>query len=249
MSLAASATLVTASSTSLLHHLAASLFTTPARACPYAARHLTSSAHRFSSTRRKLGTTTAYHPPSLEPPPAPPRNASAENTFIAGGVPQFNDIQTPQRALPKDKPANPVPEQRSGLPAEKPYASAAETSVAHMPKPRRKLRARKAAITLSPNAVNHLRNLLELPEPKLIRVGVKNKGCSGMAYNLEYTDKPGMFDEEVDQDGVKVLIDNKALLTIIGSEMDWVEDNLSQRFVFKNPNISKLAGVTTETLD
>lgn len=51
-------------------------------------------------------------------------------------------------------------------------------------------------------------------------------------------DKPGTFDEAVDQDGVKVLIDSKALFSIIGSEMDWVEDKLSRRFVFRNPNIS-----------
>lgn len=48
-----------------------------------------------------------------------------------------------------------------------------------------------------------------------------------------------MFDEAVEQDGVKVLIDSKALFSIIGSEMDWVEDKLNQRFVFRNPNISK----------
>lgn len=59
-----------------------------------------------------------------------------------------------------------------------------------------------------------------------------------MAYHLEYVDKPGTFDEAVEQDGVKVLIDSKALFSIIGSEMDWVEDKLNQRFVFKNPNIS-----------
>ena len=77
------------------------------------------------------------------------------------------------------------------------------------------------------------------PEPKLIKVGVKNRGCSGLAYNLEYVDKPGKFDEMVEQDGVKVLIDSKALFSIIGSEMDWVEDKLNQKFVFHNPNISK----------
>jgi len=94
-------------------------------------------------------------------------------------------------------------------------------------------------MTLSSGAVQQLRELLELPEPKLIRVGVKNRGCSGLAYNLEYVEKPGAFDETVDQDGVKVLIDSKALFSIIGSEMDWVEDKLSRRFVFRNPNISK----------
>ena len=103
---------------------------------------------------------------------------------------------------------------------------------------RPKLRPRKAAISLTATAISHLRELLEPPEPKLIRVGVKNRGCSGLAYHLEYVEKPGAFDEMVEQDGVKVLIDSKALFSIIGSEMDWVEDKLNARFVFRNPNIS-----------
>jgi iron-sulfur cluster assembly protein len=83
-----------------------------------------------------------------------------------------------------------------------------------------------------------VRQLLDQPEPKLIRIGVKNKGCSGSSYSLEYVDRPGTFDELVEQDGVKVLIDSKALIKVIGSEMDWVEDKLSARFTFNNPNIS-----------
>lgn len=94
-------------------------------------------------------------------------------------------------------------------------------------------------MNLTPNAVSQLRAMLDQPEPKLIKVGVRNKGCSGLAYHLEYVDKPGMLDEEVVQDGVKVIIDSKALMSIIGSEMDWVEDKLNQKFVFRNPNISK----------
>ncbi len=94
-------------------------------------------------------------------------------------------------------------------------------------------------MTLTPSATIQLRNLLSQPEPRLIRVGVKNRGCSGLAYSLEYVEKPGSFDETVEQDGVKVLIDSKALFSIIGSEMDWVEDKLNQRFIFRNPNISK----------
>lgn len=100
---------------------------------------------------------------------------------------------------------------------------------------------RKATIKISPSAVTHLRALLDQPEPKLIRIGTKAKGCSGLAYHLEYVDKPSPLDEQVEQDGVKVLIDNKALLNIIGSEMDWLDDKLNQRFVFKNPNISEWA--------
>ncbi|WYZ43463.1 hypothetical protein EsH8_VI_001162 [Colletotrichum jinshuiense] len=109
-------------------------------------------------------------------------------------------------------------------------------------RPRSKLRARKAAMKLSPAAVEQLRALLNQPDPKLIKVGVRNRGCSGLAYHLEYVEKPGSFDEEVVQDGVKVLIDSKALFSIIGSEMDWIEDKLSQRFVFKNPNIKEECG-------
>jgi len=94
-------------------------------------------------------------------------------------------------------------------------------------------------MSITPAAVMQLRNLLDQPTPQLIRVGVKNRGCSGLAYHLEYVDSQGTFDEVVDQDGVKVLIDSKALFSIIGSEMDWLEDKLAARFVFRNPNISE----------
>lgn len=64
------------------------------------------------------------------------------------------------------------------------------------------------------------------PTPQLIRIGVRNKGCAGLSYHLEYVEKPGKFDEIVEQDGVQVLIDSKALFSIIGSEMEWTEDQL-----------------------
>ncbi|GAB1312675.1 Iron-sulfur assembly protein 1 [Madurella fahalii] len=121
--------------------------------------------------------------------------------------------------------------------------STAQTPQQPAPRPRSRLRTpRKAAIKLTPAAVEHVRRLLDQPEPKLIKVGVRNRGCSGLAYNLEYVDKAGAFDETIEQDGVKVLIDSKALFSIIGSEMDWVEDKLSQRFVFRNPNIKEQCG-------
>ncbi|KAL2753510.1 hypothetical protein ACRALDRAFT_2081812, partial [Sodiomyces alcalophilus JCM 7366] len=104
------------------------------------------------------------------------------------------------------------------------------------------LRARKAVMKLTPVAVEQLRSMLEGPDPKLIKVGVRNRGCSGLAYHLEWVDKPGPLDETVEQDGVRVLVDSKALFSIIGSEMDWMEDKLSQRFVFRNPNIKEECG-------
>lgn len=107
---------------------------------------------------------------------------------------------------------------------------------------KRTLRPRKALITLSPTALSHLRALLDQPEPKLIRIGVRNRGCSGLTYELQYITEPGKFDEVVEQDGVKVIIDSKALFSIVGSEMDWVDDKLSSRFVFKNPNSKGTCG-------
>lgn len=97
-------------------------------------------------------------------------------------------------------------------------------------------------MTITAPALDHLRNLLSSPQPKMIRIGVKNRGCSGLAYDLSYVEKPNPLDEVVEQDGVKVLIDSKALFSIIGSEMDWQEDKLSARFVFKNPNVTEQCG-------
>jgi len=97
-------------------------------------------------------------------------------------------------------------------------------------------------MTLTSRAVERLRGLLKGPVPQLIRVGVRNKGCAGMSYHLEYVEKPEKFDEVVEQDGVRVLIDSKALFSIIGSEMDWHEDRLSSKFVFNNPNIKDACG-------
>lgn len=101
---------------------------------------------------------------------------------------------------------------------------------------------KKAAMTLTPRAVQKLRELLNQPEPKMIRIGTKQRGCAGLSYLLEYVNKPGKFDEAVIQDDVTILIDNRALFTIIGSKMDWVEDKLTARFVFDNPNATSTCG-------
>ncbi|KAI7902016.1 uncharacterized protein BX663DRAFT_513235 [Cokeromyces recurvatus] len=106
----------------------------------------------------------------------------------------------------------------------------------------RKLRLRKAPLTLTSAAVTRLREMSQGDKPQFLRVGVKSKGCSGNSYMLEFTDKKGKFDEAVNQEDVTVLVDSKALLTILGSEMDYVEDSLSSQFVFHNPNVKGTCG-------
>ena len=195
-------------------------------------------ALRFSS-RRNLQTATAYRPYTLDPMPSP-RNAGVPETSIAGLPPLPSTSSRSAKPSPAaDQPIS-VPEQEAQKSSSANTSSTATTSATTKPQRKSKLRPRKAAITLSSSAVSHLRELLEQPEAKLVRVGVRNRGCSGLAYHLEYVDKAGAFDETVEQDGVKVLIDSKALFSIIGSEMDWLEDKLNERFIFKNPNISKL---------
>ncbi|WWD02507.1 hypothetical protein V865_000547 [Kwoniella europaea PYCC6329] len=112
--------------------------------------------------------------------------------------------------------------------------------------PRRKveLKGKKAAISMTPSAISRLKALISSPtSPKLLRISVKSRGCAGMAYHLDYVSPPGgKFDEVVEQDGVKVLIDSKALFSIIGSKMDWRDNRLSQGFVFDNPNVVDTCG-------
>ena len=69
-----------------------------------------------------------------------------------------------------------------------------------------------------------------------IRIGVRTKGCSGLSYTLEFADEKGKCDEVVEADGVTILIDPKATMFILGTEMDYVEDKLESGFVFRNPN-------------
>src|SRR5215470_12491391 len=68
-----------------------------------------------------------------------------------------------------------------------------------------------------------------------LRVGVKNGGCAGMAYTMEYAAEAAKFDEIVEDKGVKILIDPKAVLFLLGTEMDFKVDKLSSTFVFNNP--------------
>ncbi|KAL2148937.1 hypothetical protein VTH82DRAFT_1623 [Thermothelomyces myriococcoides] len=187
-------------------------------------------------------------PPKQGAPPGSAADKSIPEKEAQQSKTDFAATQTSEATSSPNSSSQPSPTTgpSSGTAAGAGAGAGAETGTGTAAKPstrpRSRLRARKAAITLTPAAVEHLRVLLDQPEPKLIKVGVRNRGCSGLAYHLEYVEKPGPFDETVEQDGVRVLIDSKALFSIIGSEMDWVEDKLSQRFVFRNPNIKEQCG-------
>ena len=75
-----------------------------------------------------------------------------------------------------------------------------------------------------------------------VRVGVKNGGCAGMEYTMEYATAVNPTDEVVEDKGVKILVDPKAVLFLLGTEMDYKTEKLSAQFVFKNPNQTSACG-------
>ena len=75
-----------------------------------------------------------------------------------------------------------------------------------------------------------------------VRVGVKNGGCAGMEYTMEYADTVKPTDEVVEDKGVKILVDPKAVLFLLGTEMDYKTEKLSAQFVFNNPNQTSACG-------
>ncbi len=75
-----------------------------------------------------------------------------------------------------------------------------------------------------------------------IRVGVKNGGCAGMSYFMEYAETAGPLDEVIEDKGVRILVDPKAVLFLLGTEMDYKVDKLAAQFVFNNPNQTSACG-------
>ena len=110
-------------------------------------------------------------------------------------------------------------------------------------------RERPKVVTLSDRAAERVREIMAKPRENGaekpyagLRVGVKNGGCAGQEYVLEYAETAGPLDEVVEDKGVTILIDPKAVLFLIGTEVDYDVTRLSAKFVFRNPNETDACG-------
>ena len=106
------------------------------------------------------------------------------------------------------------------------------------------LRPRPKAMSLTEAAAERVRQIIaKSDQPVLgLRVGVKNGGCAGMEYTMEWATEQKPFDEVIEEKGVKVLIDPKAILFLLGTELDYQTSTLKSGFTFNNPNQTSACG-------
>ncbi len=111
------------------------------------------------------------------------------------------------------------------------------------PAPRAR-RPRPKVVTLTEAAAERVRAIMAKAEKPYagLRVGVKNSGCAGQEYILEYAEEAGPLDEVVEYKGVTILIEPKAVLFLVGTEIDYVTTKLSSKFQFRNPNETDACG-------
>ena len=100
------------------------------------------------------------------------------------------------------------------------------------------------AISLTDRAAERIKHIMSRAEtPKIgVRLGVKNGGCAGMEYTMDYADARDPLDEVVKDKGVMILIEPKAILFLLGTEMDYEEGVMSSGFIFNNPNQTDACG-------
>ena len=105
-------------------------------------------------------------------------------------------------------------------------------------------RPRPQVMRLSEAAAARIKELMANSDRPIagLRVGVKNGGCAGMEYTMEYVEQIAPTDEVVEDKGVKLVVDPKAVLFLLGTEMDWKVGKLSSQFVFNNPNQTSACG-------
>ena len=107
-----------------------------------------------------------------------------------------------------------------------------------------KTRIRPAALTLTPAAERRIATLMaDAPEGAIgVKLSTPRRGCSGLAYSVDYVTETNGFDERIETPGGTFFVDGASILYLIGSRMDWVEDDFSAGFVFENPNAKGSCG-------
>jgi iron-sulfur cluster assembly protein len=105
-------------------------------------------------------------------------------------------------------------------------------------------RAKLQVMRLTNKAADRIKDIIATSQKQAVglRVGVKNGGCAGMEYTIEYAESADPLDEIVEEHGVRLFIEPKAVLFLLGTEMDYEIDKLSSGFVFKNPNQTSACG-------
>ena len=105
-------------------------------------------------------------------------------------------------------------------------------------------RERPKVIRLTATAAARIHDIMDKSDGRYIGVwvGVKNAGCAGMSYTMDYADAQGPLDEVVEDRGVRIFVDPKAVMFLVGTEMDFKRDKLTQRFIFSNPNQTEACG-------
>eukprot|EP00470_Lotharella_oceanica_P002735 CAMPEP_0170175692 /NCGR_PEP_ID=MMETSP0040_2-20121228/8723_1 /TAXON_ID=641309 /ORGANISM="Lotharella oceanica, Strain CCMP622" /LENGTH=131 /DNA_ID=CAMNT_0010417759 /DNA_START=148 /DNA_END=543 /DNA_ORIENTATION=+ len=108
---------------------------------------------------------------------------------------------------------------------------------------------KKDVVSISETAAERIKNLIERKKQQDskvvgIRLGVRTRGCNGLSFVMDYQEdgKVGKLDEKVSAHGVDVYVDSKAVFYIVGTEMDWIEDDLRAEFTFENPNAKGTCG-------
>lgn len=103
-------------------------------------------------------------------------------------------------------------------------------------------RPRPKIVTLTDAAARRIRTIMTDKGHGYLRVGVKNGGCAGMEYLMEYADAPAPLDEVVEDNGVQIVVDAKAVLFLLGSVIDYEVTPLHSKFLFRNPNQTDACG-------
>jgi iron-sulfur cluster assembly protein len=104
-------------------------------------------------------------------------------------------------------------------------------------------RPRPKVLTLTDAAAAQIREIMATkPGAVALKIGLKKGGCAGMEYDMQWAEEIGKFDEVIEADGAKVIVDPAAVLYLLGSEMDFKTDKFSAQFVFNNPNQMSACG-------